>query len=350
MGYLKAIGMTKMHEANSSPTAFTGILWLVTSILLMATIGLWIKQANYWWILGGLSLLLSQALIINAWPEAKFGTLPNILLLVAVILGFAQSNYTANNNALQKQIITTASATPFQSVPVAQLPNPVRKWLNTSGALDQDTPEWVMIRQELKMKLSPDQKEWYDAKADQVVTLGPPAFQWSVDMRMNAFAYVFGQDIFTNGSGSTLMKLWGLIPVARAGNDPKTNEAALQRYLAEIVWYPVAATSRLVEWKQLDDLSAEATITVNGLRGSGVFHFTEEGDFQKFTAQRYKGAGPSDERIPWVINVLERGSLNGVKVPLRVEVTWITPEGPWTWLEVRVTEQRYHHKDREKGK
>ncbi|WP_026231895.1 DUF6920 family protein [Neolewinella persica] len=341
MGFLQAFSLTKSTPLSTPPSALAGTLWLVASILLFLAVVLWMAQFPFWWIVGGIAVLFSQFLIIDSWAEAKFGTLPNLILLVAIILGFAHNNFTAKNTHLRNDMLAAVRAAPLQHNSTNKLPAPVKKWLNNSGALDRGYPTWVSMSQELMMKLTPAQENWYSATAEQVVTLNPPAFQWTVNMRMNAFTYISGTDRFTEGSGSTLMKLWSLFPVARAENNPKTDEAALQRFLAEMAWYPMAARGPSVTWEPIDHLSAKATILVNGLQGSGTFHFTEAGVFQKFTAQRYYESDSDAKRIPWVIEAIEHGTLDGVEVPVVVRVSWILPEGPWRWLEVRVNDLNY---------
>ncbi len=342
LGFLQAFNLTKATPLSSPTPPLLGLIWLLASFLLLVTIVLWVRQASAWWIIGAGALILSQSLIIIAWSDAKFGSLPNILLLVVLVLGVAKRALRVENELTRNQLI--AAAQPTDSLPTIakDLPASVKNWLRNSGVQPHLDPAWIAISQELKMKLSPEQKNWYTATAEQVVTTSPPAFIWTVCLRMNAFAQVNGRDVLANESGSTLMKLWSLIPVARAGNNPKTNEAALQRYLAEMAWYPLAAAGPNITWEPIDHLTAKATITVNGLKGSGTFHFTEKGEFQKFIAERYYRSDSSAKRIPWVVEVLERGSVNSLNIPTKLKVSWMLPEGIWTWLEVRIIDIQYH--------
>ena len=43
----------------------------------------------------------------------------------------------------------------------------------------------------------------------------------------------------------------------------KMDEATLQRYLGEMVWFPSALLNPYVSWEVIDPLSAKATVTYN---------------------------------------------------------------------------------------
>ena len=66
-----------------------GVAWLGASVLVVtAAITMPIGRPSWWWALAGAAAVLSQALIISAWSDAKAGTLGNILLLLAAVYGF----------------------------------------------------------------------------------------------------------------------------------------------------------------------------------------------------------------------------------------------------------------------
>ncbi len=260
-----------------------------------------------------------------------------LLLFVVVLLAWANTIYVARNQALRNAMLSAiVIGKPGTTLTNKQvLPPPVRRWLVNSGALEVGRPDWIDLRQELTLKLATDQKIGYPAPADQLFTLSPPAFHWAVTVRMNLLAKVYGYDAFIHRQAATHMKLWGLWPVASVEGNPKSDESALQRFLSEMVWYPRAALEPYVQWEAIDSLSSRATITLAGLTGSGIFHFTEEGNVRQFVAQRYQASRPTDERVEWVVDVEETGRLAGVTVPLRAKLTWRQATGPWTWLQLR---------------
>ncbi len=160
---------------------------------------------------------------------------------------------------------------------------------------------------------------------------------------MNPLINVTGRDKFGNGKGEMAIKVFSLIPVVNAGNNEKVNQATLQRYLAEIVWFPSAALSPYISWKPLNDNSAQATMDYNGTTGSGVFHFDLNGNFQKFVAMRYKDI---KDTIPkeWTVSMIKSEIQNGIKIPVECEVSWLLENQDWRWLKLRVKNIQYNIK------
>jgi hypothetical protein len=160
---------------------------------------------------------------------------------------------------------------------------------------------------------------------------------------MNPFLPVTGRDQFTNGHGEMTIQLFSLIPVAHAENDTKVNQATLQRYLAEIVWFPSAALSAYITWEALDAYSAKATMAYNGTSGSGVFHFDSAGNFKKFVALRYQD---SDAIKPteWTVTALKTEEHHGIKIPVTCEASWTLETGTWTWLQLNIRAIQYNLK------
>lgn len=158
---------------------------------------------------------------------------------------------------------------------------------------------------------------------------------------MNPVLKVAGRDKFENGKGEMTIKLLSLIPVAQAKNDKKLNQAALQRYLAEIVWLPSASLSSYIKWESIDSHSAKATMAYKGTIGSGEFYFDENGNFIKFVAMRYQDSKAS-EATRWTVVATKTEERNGIKIPVECEASWALKEGEWTWLKLEITDIQYH--------
>ncbi|MFW5822913.1 MAG: DUF6920 family protein, partial [Tangfeifania sp.] len=56
----------------------------------------------------------------------------------------------------------------------------------------------------------------------------------------------------------------------------------------------------------------------------------------------YRGNEPEAKRHEWVITVKETKNLNGFRIPVKMESTWMLEDGPWTWLNLEVTEIEYN--------
>jgi len=305
-----------------------GMLWLFCFLLFGLTILLHSIGSSYWLAICLTAILLSQILVIIYWQDAKVGTIPNIIILSACLVSLSNISFNKMVNKERKAMLSSATKNQALENQLAYsiLPAPVQKWLSTNEGFFRDGLSKVTIKQNLKIKLKPEQENWFTAKADQYFTLDPPAFNWSVNLQMNPIITIVGRDKFEKGKGEMLMKIFSIIPVVYVKENAKLDQSALQRYLAEIIWFPQAALSSYINWEYVDANSAKATLSYLGATGSGIFYFNDEGEFVKFTAQRYKEIDADAKPFNWVIDALEHKYFDEVLVPSKLNVTWSLDE------------------------
>lgn len=345
LGFAKAFGLAEVKELTLPINKSFGILWLFASLLLITTVILYFLKSNYWWIPGIISVILSQFLIIYFWKDARFGTIPNIILLFIIVVSYANFRF---EKTVQSEVESIHSSQPGKSpesvteAMLKDLPEPVKKWLEGSGIIGKECIHSVHLRQQALMKLKPEQKKWTKAQAEQYFIVMEPGFIWTADMSMMPLVPVKGKDKFQDGKGQMLIKVWSLFPVVNARNNEKINEGSLQRFLAEIVWFPSAALSDYITWEEIDDYAARATMSYKGVNGSGTFYFDKDGNFEKLSAMRYRGE-EAVERTEWIIEPQEIKVMNGIKIPVKTSVTWKLDSADWTWLKITLTELSYNH-------
>jgi hypothetical protein len=346
-GFLKAFDICEFNAISQPISKTFGILWFSSFLLFAITIILNLMQSNYWWLSGLFAVIISQVLIFNYWSDAKFGTIANVIILVYLIIGFAGFNF---NNKIKEERIELLNSSQNENKNIISpedlesLPTVVQKWLTNIGVVGTPQVFKVYVTQELQLKLKPDQENWNIGKAEQYFTIQPPGFNWSIRTEMNSFLSVEGRDKFIDGKGEMTIKLLSLIPVANAKDDKKIDQATLQRYLAEIVWFPSAALSQYIKWETIDDYAARATMTYKGTKGSGVFHFDKNGNFKKFVAMRYQDS-IAEEPIKWTVIATKTEERNGIKIPIECEASWELNSGDWTWLKLKITSIQYDVKE-----
>ncbi len=346
LGFLKAFQIAEFEGLTLPISRPVGALWLLAFGLFGFALLQEIRGGTCWWMAGLLAVILSQILIVLFWQDAKFGTIPNVIILLVSLVGWFSYQFSEQVDRERTEILAKSEQVGSQAAEqygIVELPEPVQRWLHFSGALETEPIKEVHLAQSLRIKLKPEQEDWFPATAEQAFTLAPPAFVWSVEMNTNPLLVISGRDRFADGKGAMLMKLFSTIPVVQAEDNEKLNQAALQRYLAEIVWFPSAALQPYIEWEYRDESSAKATMTYGGTTGSGTFYFDEKGAFVQFVALRYKEVADDSPAYEWVIDVLGSNSLNGVQVPVKLRVTWRLDELDWTWLELELTNLQYEH-------
>jgi len=148
----------------------------------------------------------------------------------------------------------------------------------------------VKLKQTGGIKTDPKQEEWASTEAEQVFNADEPSFVWSVKMQMLPGVTLSGKDLFMNGEGHMLIKLYSMVTMVDETGD-KIDRGALQRYLSEIVWFPSAAVREYISWSDVDSSSSLATITWGGISENVTFHFDESGLVGSVSADRFMGGG-----------------------------------------------------------
>ena len=85
MGFAKAFGYGNIAQlGHVSKTA--GSFWLITAFLFIVVTILLLLKKDAWVITAVIAAIISQVLIITVWKDAKFGTIANIIIIIAVFL------------------------------------------------------------------------------------------------------------------------------------------------------------------------------------------------------------------------------------------------------------------------
>jgi hypothetical protein len=344
IGFLKAFKIIEFNSLNLSISKTYGILWLLAAVMFTITTFLLIFKNNYWWLFGMFAVLISQIVIVVFWNEAKYGTIINLIMLLACMFAYGNFSFANQVNTEVSQMLSKVETNQKTSTiinTIDNLPIPVQKWLKNCGIKNNLKIKNVYLKQEVLMKLKPQQKKWYKAIAQQYFITQPAAFNWMVTMDLNPMINLVGRDKLANGKGEMLIKVGAILPIVNEKNNSKINQATLQRYLAEIVWFPTAALSSNIYWEFVNDNCAKATILVNEILTSGYFYFNNEGEFIKFSAMRYKDVN-DDKPKEWIVEVVESKVLNTIKIPVKLKATWKLDEEYFTWLQLKITEIYYN--------
>ncbi len=347
LGFFKAFNLADISLLTQSISKPLGILWLLAAIIFLTVVVLYLLKSGWWWIPAVLAIILSQTLIISSWVDSQFGTLANILILPVSIVGFATWLFNLKVKQEKKEVLLQSSPqdkTLITEENISNLPSPVQNWLKNSGIVVKEKIRTAYLKQSGLMRLKPNQEKWIKVEAEQYIT-NNPSFIWKANLSMIPLINVVGRDLYLHGQGSMKIKIASIIPVVNVSNNDKLNQATLQRYLGEIVWFPSAAISPYISWEEIDDLSAKATMTFNDVSGDAVFHFNEKGDLDKFTAQRYYETDESAELKEWIAEVKETNIVNGVRIPTKLEISWVLDTGVFTWYKFEVFDIEYNQDD-----
>jgi hypothetical protein len=63
------------------------VLVTIAGVLMAITV-------RWWWVVGAVAVVVSQSAILTSWSDARAGTVPDIILLAAVVHGYASEGPT----------------------------------------------------------------------------------------------------------------------------------------------------------------------------------------------------------------------------------------------------------------
>ncbi|QEN04358.1 hypothetical protein EW093_06470 [Thiospirochaeta perfilievii] len=274
-------------------------------------------------------------------------TIVTIALIFILIITFLIGAWRFNKQVTKKenQILeyTNQLGKTVTEEDINVFPNPVRNWLKSSGIVGQKKVSTGSLKQKGEMKLNADDEDWMKAEAKQVFSIDEPAFVWSIKTSKSGIP-VYGEDLYINGKGSMVMKLAALFPVVNIEDNEKINKAALQRYLAEMIWFPSAfVDNEYITWKVIDNLSATATMNYQGIKGDMTFYFKESGKIERVEAMRYKGVEYGDKEEKWIGYIRKNNKVDGIVIPTEVDIAWHSQdEEEFIWYKFEVYDMVFH--------
>ena len=122
----------------------------------------------------------------------------------------------------------------------------------------------------------------------------------------------------------------------------------MMRYLSEMIWFPAAFLASNVFFEAVDDSSALVTLTDHGRTATATMFFDTQGRLTDFVAQRYRTADGGDPET-WSTPVTGYGEFEGLRLPTRGKAIWKLPSGDLEYIDVTITDLRYHTRSKPPG-
>ncbi len=249
------------------------------------------------------------------------------------LIGTAPHRWRSSTDRLAGELLRGAVA-PRGRVSLQALdspPAPVRRYFRAVLRDGQPYIRSVRVAQtgEFRREESVDaERGWHPFEATQLFTTEPPGFVWDARIRMALFVSVRVRDGYVAGHASMRGALLGIVKVVDAADDPGLRAGALQRYLAESVWFPTALLPRQgLVWSPIDESRARATLTDGETSVSLDFEFGPGGEIVGcYTAGRLRAVPGQDGRydeVPWGGRYRSYERLQGIRVPVESEVYWV---------------------------
>jgi hypothetical protein len=104
MGFAKGYELASLTQLKIPISRRAGLLWLGAAVLYTAAGLMFALSVESWWAPCIPALILSQALIIRSWSDAKFGTVANIIVLVPLVIAVMNALPSGYRNTYRREV------------------------------------------------------------------------------------------------------------------------------------------------------------------------------------------------------------------------------------------------------
>lgn len=143
-----------------------------------------------------------------------------------------------------------------------------------------------------------------------------------------------GIDAYQDGKGSMTGMLGKLVTLFHQTGEAM-DKASLVTFLAESLVVPNAVLQDYITWEEIDSTHVKATITYQGVSGSGIFTFNEAGEVTTFTTNDRQATTFDGEvkQVPWTAVYGEYQVSNGINLPTIFQAIWNFEEGDLLYFD-----------------
>lgn len=344
LGFLKSFNLAKVEQLLIPISRPLGALWLLSFMLLSLSATLIAISKNWWGIVAIPAVILSQFLIILSWSDAKFGTIPNIIIfLVALVsIGSFLLQYRFENvvktDFEQNNSITTEI---LDESDMVHLPAAVQNYLRYTKSIGK--PQVKNFRAEFTggMRSNPED-EYMKFNSTQYNFYQQPARYFYMSASKMGLP-ASGLHIYQNQIATFDVKMLNWIPVVSAKGELLDQAETVTLFNDMCLIAPPTLIDKRISWQELDPLTVKAVYTNDKHTITATLYFNQQGEMINFISNdRYHTDGKNYENYPWQTPVSDYKEINGYLLPSKAKLIYQKPTGDFTYGELVYKDVKYN--------
>jgi hypothetical protein len=342
LGFLDAFGVAELAHVSRSVSKGLGVVWLLAGLAyVVAAISL-VVASRSWWALALVAVVLSQAVIITAWSDAKFGTLANLIVLLGAVYGFASrgplSLRAEYEGALAARAGAVSPSAPIHEADLEALPEPVRGFMTQAGVLGQPRAHHFAVQWRGRIRASADEP-WMEFHAEQANFVDEPARFFMMDAVRGGLP-VDVLHVFEDGAASMRARLLSLVPIVRASGPEMTRAETVTLLNDMVLFAPTALLRPEIEWQAVDERRARVRYTVGENSVGAELVVDENCEIVDFVSDDRLMATPAGDFVQrrWSTPMSVYREFGELRLPARGEARWYLGEGEqsYAYLEAEI--------------
>ena len=305
----------------------------------------------WWWPPAAVGLVISQALIVTAWSDAKYGSILNAILLMPVVVvamaaapwGFRATYAREVASGLSRP---SPSATPVTEADVAHLPAAVQRYLHFVGAVGKPRISNYRVRFRGMLRTGPD-APWMLIAAEQQSFVDPPGRLFLVHgsrfgVPMAAFHRYVGK------AATFQVRIASLLTVVDARGPEMTRGETVTLFNDMCLLAAPTLVDTRIAWTEVDGQTVRATFSNAGNAVTATLSFDESGALTNFVSEDcYQTTdGKTYERLPWSTPVRDWREFEGRKVPAGGDAIWRTATGEYPYARFETVDVQIQRRPR----
>ncbi len=345
LGFVKAFGLSDVKQLTQTISKPFGVIWLLAFIFFVIAAIMFAFKNSYWWLFGLIALVTSQVLIIFFWHDAKFGTIANVIILIAAIIGYATSSYYSKYRNDVKTGLQQAAY--FQNSELTEtdiqlLPEPVKKYLRFTGSIGK--PKVNNFKMEFTGKIRKnEQSEWMPFTSEQYNFMETPTRLFFMKAVMKSLP-VAGYHCFKNGDAFMNIRLLSLFKVQY--------QDGVEMDLSETVTFfndmcclaPPTLIDKRIKWLEVEGNKVKASFTNNNITVFTWLYFNDKGELINFISDdRY--SADAGKQLPWATPLKDYQEINGYKLMGNAEAIYSYPDRDLCYGTFKLTRIEFNCKD-----
>ena len=345
MGFAKAFQYAEMKQLTIAISKPVGVMWLMAALLFITSAILFLFEEDYWAILAIAAVVISQIVIILSWHDAKFGTIANVIILIASIIGYGTWSYynkyqnDVKTGLLQKEYFQNSQLTEMD---IRHLPEPVKKYIRYTGCIGK--PKVNNFKIEFTGKIRKDEKsEWMPFTSEQHNFMEMPTRLFFMKAVMKSLPLA-GYHVYKNGDAYMDIRLLSLFKVQYQDGDEMDKAETVTFFNDMCCMAPATLIDKRISWQVTGENIVKATFTNNGITITADLFFNEVGELINFKSNdRYNT--DAGKKLPWASPLRDYKVVNGYKLAGYAETIYTYPDRDLTYGTFEVSSIKYNCTD-----
>jgi hypothetical protein len=345
LGFAKAFGLAQLPQLTQPISRPWGVAWLAAGVLVLATAIALPLAPRWWWAVGAVALVASQAVILSSWGDARFGTIANLILLLGVAWGFAHRGPWSLPAEYERDLALASPARPSEvltEADLARLPDPVRRYVRAAGVVGQPRVQSFHASWTGRIRGGTDQA-WMAFTADQLNTLDTPRRFFLMDAVMKGLP-VDVLHTFDEHGATMRVRLLSVKTMVDARGEVLTRSETVTLFNDLCFFAPGELVRPSIAWEPVDAHAARARYTQGPNTISATLFFNDADELMDFASDDRNPSpdGSAATTTRWTTPVRDYGRVGPARVPRKAETRWHPSSGAWTYGEFELRSLEYN--------